>query len=303
MGTGFLFLVGTGVCWAGLAAVTAAGAVRHAPAAKIQPYSAMLVLVCCGWIALFFGGAVPAGKVWVQVICLTAAGACNYFMLNLVQRAMKSGRNGVVWAFTQCSMMWPFLMGICCFGEPATLFRLAGFALIVCGLVLFARERKGGGAKGAWLLPTIGAFLLSGTAQCCASIPSYFQITGMSALRRMMLTQCGIILAFLIDSSIRHRLEVPRFHAEKNIWILAGAFGGLNLAALLFFYRGLNLLADAKCASAGYPVAQGLGIILFFLAGCRRNAPGLLSFCGFILVLLGISALAISGIRLHGAIL
>ena len=295
---GFSFLIGTGVCWAGLAAVTAAGAVRNAPAAKIQPYSAMLVLACCGWVALFLGGAVPSGKVWVQVICLLAAGACNYFMLNLVQLAMKSGRNGVVWAFTQCSMMWPFLMGICCFGEPATSARLAGFVLIVCGLVLFAREKKGVEGRGAWLLPTIGAFLLSGAAQCCASIPSYFQIAGMSALRRMMLTQCGIILAYLIDSSIRRRLEAPHFREERTVWVLAGLFGGLNLVALLFFYRGLNLLADAKCASAGYPVAQGLGIILFFLAGCRKNAPGVLSFCGFFFVLAGISALAISGISL-----
>lgn len=37
MGSGFLFLTGTGICWAGLAAVMAAGAVRHAPASKIQP--------------------------------------------------------------------------------------------------------------------------------------------------------------------------------------------------------------------------------------------------------------------------
>lgn len=299
MGGGFLFLIGTGVCWAGLAAVTAAGAVRHVPASKIQPYSALLVLVLCGWVAVLFGGAVPSGGIKVQALCLIAAGACNYFMLNLVQRAMESGRGGVVWAFTQSSMMWPFLMGICCFGEPATLSRLAGFALIVCGLALFAAERKGDGARGAWLLPTIGAFLLSGTAQCCASIPAYFQLAGMSALRRMMLTQCGIVLAFLADSAIKNRLQIPKFRAEREVWILAGAFGALNLVALLLFYNGLNLLADAKCASAGYPVAQGLGIVLFFLAGCRRTTPGFRSLCAFLLVVAGISALAVSGIAVR----
>ncbi len=67
------------------------GVARNAPAAKIQPYSALLVLAGFGWAAL-----------------------------------------------------------------------------------LFAKGRKDGAARGAWLLPTVGAFLLSGTAQCCASIPSYF---------------------------------------------------------------------------------------------------------------------------------
>ena len=295
MGFGLLFLVGTGVCWAGLAAVTAAGAVRHVPASKIQPYSAMLVLACCGWMALFLGGPVPPRGMLAQSICLVAAGACNYYMLNLVQRAMTSGRNGVVWAFTQSSMIWPFLMGICCFGEPATATRFAGIILIVCGLVLFARGRKNGEGRGAWLAPTIGAFLLSGAAQCCASIPSYFQIAGMSALRRMMFTQCGIILAFVVDSLMRGRLEVPRFRVEREAWILAGVFGGCNLAALMFFYHGLNLLADAKCASAGYPVAQGLGIALFFVAGCRKSAPDRASLCGFLLVIAGIAALAAGG--------
>lgn len=299
MVSGFLFLTGTGICWAGLAAVMAAGAVRHAPASKIQPYSALLVLICCGWCAIIFGGTVSSNKVWIQILCLIAAGACNYFMLNLVQFAMQSGKNGVIWAFTQSSMMWPFLMGICCFKEPATLLRIAGFVLIISGLILFAREKESSEAKGRWLIPTMGAFMLSGVAQCCASIPSYFQITGMSALRRMMLTQCGIVLAYIIDSLIHHRLEIPRINTEKTVWILAGIFGGLNLTALLFFYNGLNLLADVKCASAGYPVAQGLGIILFFLSGCRKNRPGALSFGGFFLILFGIASLALSGIVLQ----
>lgn len=296
MVTGFLFLIGTGICWAGLAAVMAAGTVHHAPASKIQTYSALLVMLCFGWCAFFFGGTVSSHKLWIQILCLIAAGACNYFMLNLVQLAMQSGKKGVIWAFTQSSMMWPFLMGICCFGEPLTLFRLTGFVLIISGLIFFAKEKENSQEKGRWLIPTMGAFILSGTAQCCASIPSYFQISGMSALRRMMLTQCGIVLAYLTDSLIRHRLEFPKIHTEKTVWILAGIFGGLNLIALLFFYNGLNLLADVKCASAGYPVAQGLGVILFFLAGCRKNAPGFLSFCGFFLILLGIGALAVSGI-------
>ena len=294
MASGFLLIVVTGICWAGLAGVMAAGMFFHAHASKIQAYSALLLLGCCGWCAIIFGGTVPSHKIWLQLCCLVAAGAFNYYMLNLVQLAMNSGKKGVIWAFAQSSMIWPFLMGICCFREPAAPSRFAGIVLIVFGLILFAREKDNSGDKGRWLLPTIGAFMLSGLAQCCSSIPSYFQITSMSALRRMMLVQCGILCSFFLDSLIHPRLDLPKIHTEKAIWLLAGIFGGLNLIALIFFYNGMNRLADAKCASAGYPVAQGLGVILFFLYGCGKKAPSLLSFCGFLLILAGIAALALS---------
>lgn len=291
---GFLLLIGTGICWAGLAAVMAAGSVRQVPASKIQPYSALLVLLVCTLPGVIFGEALDFSRSWIQMICLLLAGSCNFFMLNLVQMGMKSGKNGVVWAFTQSSMMLPFMMGIICFGEKLTAFRLAGFLLIFFGLILFAKEKKGGGGGGKWLLPTVGAFLLSGIAQCFASLPSYFQVAGMSALRRMLLTQCGIILAYLITASLSRKVELPKLRAEKPVWILAGIFGGLNLAALLCFYRGLNLLADHGCASVGYPMGQGLGIALFFVAGCIKNIPGTLSLCGFFLITAGIASFVVN---------
>lgn len=289
MTPGLLLLLGTGICWAGLAAVVAAGSTRQASATLIQPFSALLVLVFAGWSAFAFGPMPPFGVVLLfQTGSLLAAGACNYFMLNLVQEGMKSGRAGVVWAFTQSSMICPFLLGMIGFGEPAKPLRLCGIALILLGLVLFACARKGTGAAGSWLPPTLGAFLLSGCAQCFASLPSYFQLEGMTALRRMMLTQCGILLAFGLDRCLRN----PRAASGRNVWIFAAIFGALNLAALLLFYNGLNLLADAKCASAGYPTAQGLSIALFFLLGCRKKPAGALSWGAFFLLLAGIVFLA-----------
>ena len=108
------------------------------------------------------------------------------------------------------------------------------------------------------------------------------------------------------DDPVRHRFSVsdhrkplPKSGTAENaggkpVWILAGIFGGLNLAALLCFYRGLNLLADHGCASVGYPMGQGLGIALFFVAGCIKNIPGTLSLCGFFLVTAGIASFVVN---------
>ena len=88
--------------------------------------------------------------------------------------------------------------------------------LLVILKILFAKEKKGGEAGGKWLLPTVGAFLLSGIAQCFASLPSYFQVAGMSALRRMLMTQCGIVLAYLITASLSRKVELPKMRAENQ---------------------------------------------------------------------------------------
>lgn len=290
MSEGLLLLLGTGSCWAGLAAVVAIGSTRQAPAALVQPFSALLVLVFAGWSAFAFG-AIPSFGVSIlfQAGTLLAAGMCNYFMLNLVQRGMEAGRAGVVWAFTQSSMICPFLLGIIVFKEPGGIFRLGGIMLILLGLILFACARKEVGTTGAWLPPTLCAFVLAGSAQCFASLPSYFQLEGMTALRRMMLTQCGILIAFGLDYCLRPRLVA----AGRNVWFFAGIFGFLNLAALLLFYNGLNLLADARCASAGYPTAQGLSIALFFLIGQRKKSTGVLSWAAFFLLLTGIVFLVV----------
>ncbi len=262
---GLVFLLATGIFWAGLAAIVARAAARNLDMKLIQPVSAVMVLLVTAGI-LFYQPGVSGGGIGLvfQIACLMAAGAANYGMLTLVQRAMASGNNGVVWAFTQSSMTLPFAVGIVLFGEAASGLRISGLTVILSALCVFSVFRSTKTASGwEWLRPTLGAFLLSGMAQSFASLPSYLQIEGMTGLKRMALTQVGILLAAGADLSFRRKM--PRFNG--SILFYAALFGGCNLAALLFFYNGLNDLADAKCASIGYPAAQGISIALFFLAG------------------------------------
>ena len=290
--TGILLLLGTGVGWAGLAALVSAGRERRAPIMLVQPGSAALVLLFAGWSFFAFGGALPDGAAFgMRAGCMLAAGAANYFMLIFVQRAMASGRSGVVWAFSQSSMICPFLMGMLVFGEPPTAGRIGGISLILAALVLFSLSKGGGDrpAAGKWLALTLGAFALSGAAQCFSCLPSYFQVEGMTAMRRMLLMQSGIVLGFLLDRPLR---AAPGLK-ERNVWLFSACFGGLNLCSLLCFYNALNLLADAKCASAGYPAAQGISMALFFLFSACRNREPLSAWLAMLLLCAGILLLAV----------
>lgn len=290
--TGIILLLCTGIGWAGLAAIVSAGRTRHAPIMLVQPMSAVLVLFFAGWSFFLSGGALPEGRAfYMQIGCLIGVGAANYFMLILVQKAMKSGRGGVIWAFTKSSMICPFLMGMTVFGEPPSFGKIGGIIFILSALILFSlsKEKKGGSSSGKWLIATSGAFLISGIAQCFASLPSYYQLAGMTAMRRMLIMQTGIVLAFLLDRS-PHKYSGLK---ERNVWIFAACFGGSNLCALLCFYNALNLLADAKCASAGYPAAEGISVVLFFLYTVFRHREPLSAWIAMFLLCIGILLLAL----------
>ena len=152
-----------------------------------------------------------------------------------------------------------------------------------------------GSASGrSWLPATLAAFLLSGMAQSFASLPSYLQLEGMTALKRMALTQGGILLAAAVDYLPRKKF----FALTRPILLYSALFGGCNLLALLFFYNGLNDLAKAKCASIGYPAAQGLSIALFFLFNAlfRKEKMSVSAWLAFLVLSVGIVLVALGSL-------
>lgn len=293
---GLLLILTTGLLWAGLAAVVAESSRRHLSINRILPLSALMVLSGTGWICLFQNGLRGSGEqILPQMFLLTAAGIGNYLMLKCVYKAMNMGNGGVIWGITQSSMIIPFMMGLLLFNEQVASLQLTGVGAVLGALFLFscAKSNKSGKERG-WLLPTFAAFVLSSMAQCFASLPSYLQLEGMTSLRRMCLTQVGIILAAAIDMLLRR--ESISF--SRHEYIAAGCFGTFNLAALCCFYYGLNLLADNGYASIGYPVGQGTSIAVFFIfhqivsrerSSWSNLAALLIMICGILLIAFDLS--------------
>jgi len=289
--SGLILALSGGAFWAVLGIVTACGKKQNAPIEIVQPFAGIIILIFAGWTVLLEGPFIWDRSSVILLLTTLLVGVCNYFMLNVLQRGMKAGREGVVWAFSQSAMICPFALGILFFGEPAALSRIIGLLLILSALILFSMGRKTDcGRSGGWFGPTIAAFAIAGIAQCFASLPSYFQMQGLTPLRRMLILQGGIILAFLCDNLIRSKKIDFR---NRKAWLFAAAFGFSNLIALILFYSGQNLLADAKCASISYPAGQGVSIALVFLYGCLKARPDRLAVCAFFLLLSGLVFLSL----------
>ena len=290
--SGLILALTGGAFWAVLGIVTACGKKQNAPIEIVQPFAGIIILIFAGWTVLFEGPFIWDRCSVILILTTLLVGVCNYFMLNVLQRGMQSGHEGVVWAFSQSAMICPFALGLLCFGEPAALPRIIGLLLILSALVLFSQGRKTGccGKSGSWFGPTLAAFAIAGIAQCLASLPSYFQMQGLTPLRRMLILQAGIISAFLCDNLIRSKKLNFR---NRKTWLFAAAFGFSNLIALILFYSGQNLLADAKCASISYPAGQGVSIALVFLYGCLKARPDRLAVGAFFLLLCGLVFLSL----------
>jgi len=284
--SGLILTLSGGAFWAVLGIVTACGKKQNAPIEIVQPFAGIIILIFAGWTVLLEGPFIWNSSSVILIVTTLLVGVCNYFMLNVLQRGMQSGHEGVVWAFSQSAMICPFALGILFFHEPAALSRIIGLLLILSALVLFSLDRKSDcDHSGSWFGPTLAAFAIAGIAQCLASLPSYFQMQGLTPLRRMLILQAGIISAFLCDNLIRSKKLIFR---NRKTWLFAAAFGFSNLIALILFYSGQNLLAEAKCASISYPAGQGVSIALVFLYGCFKARPDRLAVCAFFLLLCGL---------------
>jgi|GEM_PF-5040853 len=296
---GLLLLLATGVLWAGLAVVMAESSRRKLDTRMLLLESAVFVLLTGGWWCLFQGPLTGSGKqLTIQLLAMIGAGVLNYLMLQCVNRAMRTGNGGVIWGITQSSLVLPFLMGIFFFHERSNGLRLSGVFLVLLALFFFSLTRNGKGTvttEKGWLFFALLAFVLSGAAQCAASLPSYWQLSGMTAMRRMALMQFGMILA----AGCCGRYSPGRSEQISSVatGIAAVVFGGCNLVALCCFYNGLNGLADAGYAAIGYPMGQGISIVVFCLIGRivyqeRMTPVGILALTvmltGLLLLIVGI---------------
>ena len=227
-----------------------------------------------------------------------AAGMANYFNYVLLEKAMRMGHNGIVWGIMQSGLLAPFLMGVFFFHVPVPLWRVGGILAILGGIILLSTTKNLGkeyekSRGGKWFVPAFGAFLLAGATQCCNNLPSYWQDMAESGsvfrtFASMAGNSAGFLLALLFDPSLR------RFGNCKEWKIGTGLFILFCLCNILFFYRGMNLVADAGAGAIAYPIPIGICIIGFTLYSILQlkehlSVPGWIGLTALALGILGIS--------------
>jgi len=264
---GILLLVATGSSWVVIGAVIGHASKRGLPVSSIQACSAA-VSVLVGGTVLFCHPdpdcAFPV-RFWTMA-SIFGSGFFNYFVLQLMGKAMKSGPNGIVWAIVQSALVFPFLVGVTVFGVALTGPRIGGIIAIVAALALFGFARENRVHGHGWRAAAIGSLLLAGINQNLSNLPSYFpEAAAVSSVSRSLSAAFGALAAFVLAN----RKSLPSRIGDLNnpaVWKFTACLAGSGLTTGYFLlYRGLNLVAEAGAGAVSYPVLVSSCIASFTL--------------------------------------
>ncbi len=282
---GIVLLVATGTSWVVLGAVIGRAARRNIPVPLVQALSAAIILPVSISVLLVHPDPECALHVRLLTILSTfGSGFFNYFVLNLMGKAMKTGPNGIVWAMVQSALIFPFLAGVIFFGVALTAYRLTGLAAILAALAFFGLARDNNSSGSDWRRAALCSFLLAGLNQNLSNLPSYFpEAAAVGSVSRSLGAQLGTLTAFLLMQG--RCLFTPEYRALLRggaVWRYAGLLAGVGITSGYFLmYRGFNLVAEAGAGAVSYPVLVSSCMIGFALYSCVvlkekiRLLPGL----------------------------
>lgn len=266
---GVVLMLLSGAFWAATGAIIAAGTTKKISMPEAMCCSALFAAVVA--VPALFLRPDPAAELSVRLLALAAvagAGFVNFFHMGLMRCAMRNGPNGIAWAVIQSGMVIPFLVGTLFFGEKATMVRLAGLALLLAALVLFAQARDNSFSQGnrkIWLLSSLTGFFLAGISQTLVNLPSYFHAAdAVGSVSRTLALQGGLFGAWLLTLPFRSGQAVRGF---SRATLLTGA--GLTATAVGngFFvqYYGMNMLAQSGFGSVSIPITSASCLFCFTL--------------------------------------
>ena len=265
MFAGISFLTVTGIMWVLMGAVISRAAQKQLNISFIQGFSGLLIAFLI--LPAAFTGKLP---VWQVGLTIFIAGFFNYYIFLLVNKAMKIGPNGLIWAMFQSAFVIPFIMGIALFSVPCSVIRLIGLLLLVCSTVLMGfsgrekpRERSGNRSN-KWLYYTVIGFFLTGLDQAGNNLPSYF-------IKEEAFDFCGLIArsgfcgAGFAAAWMSHILFNKENRIARNCMLDTVLMTGSIIGATICLFYGLDKLASIGAGAIGYPLATGVTIAAFQL--------------------------------------
>ena len=185
-----------------------------------------------------------------------------------MNKAMKLGPNGLIWAMFQSAFVIPFIMGIIMFSVPCSKVRLAGLLLLLFSTVLMGisgqkKTPESSGKKNSkWLYFTVIGFFLTGLDQAGNNLPSYFikeEAFGFCGLMaRSGLCGTGFAAAWIV-----HALFYKENCWGRNCMLDTFLMTGSIVGATICLFYGLDKMASIGAGAIGYPLATGVTIAAF----------------------------------------
>lgn len=270
MKLGLIFAVCAGISAMGAGIVSSHAAKRSLNLGIIQCAASIVLAILT--FALAGGNIVWRGEgqeLWINFFVFLA-GAGNFIVFLLLERAMRYGHNGLIWSIVNSALIFPFLMGIVIFGVDASACRWLGAAAIVAGIFTAKMKKSDETAQAngnkACLLWTLAAFIAAGITQSSVNVPSYLDgIDHISNLQKGFVMQLGMIAAsvttlpFMSDMKELKRDWMPTLGMSLFLTVMNGLF------LCVFLYRSCDMLQEAGAGAIAYPVIVGVTITAFSL--------------------------------------
>ena len=291
MFSGISFLTITGIMWVLMGAVISRAAQKQLNISFIQGISGFLVAILI--LPAAFTGNLPAWQ-----ICLTifVAGFFNYYIFLLINKAMKLGPNGLIWAMCQSAFVIPFIMGIAIFSVPCSKVRLVGLLLLLFSTALMGlsgqknTQESSGKKSNKWLYCTVIGFFLTGLDQAGNNLPSYFiqeEAFGFCGL----MARSGLCGAGFAAAWVSHALFCKENRFARNCMLDTFLMTGSIIGATICLFYGLDKMASIGAGAIGYPLATGVTIASFqiYTAVVLKERLSMLGIASILLCLTGIA--------------
>lgn len=267
-----IFLLLLGVLMSGLYSTGLAPVNRRCRTlAELELFNACFA--CVAMIGAFISGiaggssmGMPVFAVLVALIWGTIFSLCVFFNL----AALEEGPLSLTTLIVNFSLVMPLIYSFCFLGEPVTLLRIIGIALLCVCMLLFTNPKITGEKKmsAKWLILTLLAMFCNGALSLIAKI---FAMATDNAYASPFLAYsylCASLVSLLLAFVLNRREPAERRIAPKAYFapimlvliVLIGAANfGLNLVVVL--------LATMMDGAIVYPVIQGGGPMIASIAG------------------------------------
>ena len=290
---GIMLMIVAGISWAAVGVIVGAGSNKKVSMAEVQCCSSLMI-VAAAIVMLFIRPDHPAdGSVrFMSLAAFWCAGMFNFFMLLLIQTAMRNGPNGIAWAIIQSGMVVPFLVGTFFFKENPAWGRLLGLLMLLVSLVLFAfaRDNSVKGNRAVWLAASAFGFLVAGTNQTLVNLPSYYHSAdAVSTVSRTLCLQAGTFCGWLLALPFRFRKISGNF--TPSMLKIALSMATVYLINGFFVqYYGMNILAKVGFGAVAMPIISASCLIFFTLYSiiCLREKLTWPSRTAFVLCIIGV---------------
>ncbi len=228
------------------------------------------------------------------IVVVLLSGLFNVLGLTLIQAAMRSGHNSLVWVIGQSALVWTFLSGVLIFGDTAGLIRISGLLFLLGGMVLpvlGVSHASSAGQSRAWIGLALAGFVLMGIHQMLMVWPSYWPEWNDSADMRAGLLYSGCTVgAWLLYVKERGRVPMP----SLRVWLWATGVALISTVAIRLVYMALDVLNSHQSAAITIPLVSGTNILCFALYTIfivrEKSRP--VHYIGLLLTLVGIVAIS-----------